>query len=84
MVLVHPWQSMEKTKIRVIPRAKKERIEIVQDGLKVYLAAPAISGRANKRLVEVLAKYYNTKKYNISICSGEKSRNKTIRITSSK
>ena len=68
-------------KVKVIPRAKNERIEKSEDGLKVYLNAPALEGRANLKLIEVLAHYFKTKKYNIQIIKGEKNREKIIEIS---
>lgn len=69
-----------KIKVRVLPRAKKVRIETFGEGLKVYLSSPAIEGRANKELREILADYYNTKKYNITILRGQKNRDKLVEI----
>ena len=67
--------------VRVIPNAKKERIQNLGDKLKIYLTVPALEGKANKRLIEVLADYYNTKKYNIQILRGKESREKIIEIS---
>ena len=67
-------------KVRVAPRAKKTRIEVFHEGLKVYLNEPALRGRANKKLIEVLAQYYKTKKCRITIVKGLKQRDKIIRI----
>ena len=67
-------------KVKVIPRAKKHRIENKEDCLKVYLTEPAIEGRANKRLLEMLADYFGVKKYQIAVTYGEKSKNKVIEI----
>ena len=72
---------MKTVKVRVIPRAKKPRIESFNEGLKVYLNSPAIQSRANKELIEVLAKYYNIKKYNITIIKGQKQKDKLIGIS---
>lgn len=72
-----------KLKVRVIPRAKKERIEKQEDGLKVYITEPAIEERANQKLIEVLADYFNTKKYNITIIKGKKQRDKVVEINES-
>jgi len=47
---------------------------------KAYLTQPAHSGLANKQLIELLAKYFNVKKYQIRIIRGEKSRDKVIEI----
>ncbi|MBN3040537.1 MAG: DUF167 domain-containing protein [Candidatus Omnitrophica bacterium] len=73
-----------KIKVRVIPRAKKQRIEEFDQGLKVYLNEPALLGKANSRLVEVLAAYFKTKKRNITIVSGLKQRDKIIEISEDK
>ena len=73
-----------KLKVRVIPRAKKERIEKEKDGLKVYLTEPASEGKANKKLVEILADHFHTKKYNITIVKGQKQRDKIIEINESR
>ncbi len=66
--------------VKVIPRAKKERIEISNGGLKVYVCEAARDGKANKKVIELLATYYQTKKYNVSIRKGQKQRNKVIEI----
>ncbi len=69
-----------KVEVRVVTRAKKVKIEASLQGLKVYLNSPAAQGRANKELIKVLAGYYKTKKYNITIVKGDKQRNKVIQI----
>ncbi|MEI8348810.1 MAG: DUF167 domain-containing protein [Candidatus Omnitrophota bacterium] len=68
-------------KVKVFPKAKKERIEQAGDILKVYLNEPALAGRANKRLIELLADHFHTKKYHIHIRKGEKNREKVIDIS---
>lgn len=70
-----------KVKVRVIPRAKKEAVEKFEGGLKVYMTEPAIEGRANRKLVEILAEYYHARKYNIAIIKGDKQRDKVVEIT---
>lgn len=67
-------------KVKVFPKAKKERIEQAGDNLKVYFNEPPLSGRANKKLIALLADYFQTKKYYIRICKGAKSRDKLIEI----
>jgi uncharacterized protein (TIGR00251 family) len=67
-------------KVRVVPRAKKERIEKLPDNLKVYLNEPAIEGRANKKLCEVLADYFAVKKSAVTIVRGETNRDKVVEI----
>lgn len=69
-----------KVEVRVIPRAKKVKVEASSRGLKVYLSSPAVQGKANKELIEVLSDCYETKKYKITIVKGIKQRNKIIQI----
>ncbi|UCD15330.1 MAG: DUF167 domain-containing protein [Candidatus Omnitrophota bacterium] len=67
--------------VRVVPRARKERIEEFYGGLKVYLNEPAEEGKANKKLIKVLAGFFRVKKSNIKILKGLKSRQKVIQIS---
>lgn len=67
-------------KIKVIPKAKKELIKEGASGLKVYLTQPALEGRANKRLIEMVAEHLHIKKYNITIIRGEHNREKVLEI----
>ncbi len=67
-------------KVRVVPRSRQEKIVLLDEGLKVYIREPAIDGRANKKLIEVLAKHYQVKKYNIAIIKGHNSRDKVVNI----
>ena len=68
--------------VRVFPRAKRPRIEATSEGLKVFITSVAIEGRANKKLIEVLADYFHTKKYKIAIIKGHKQRDKVVEILS--
>ena len=70
--------------VRVIPGAKKNLIRPEEGGkLKVYLTAPAVEGKANKALLQVLAEYFGVKRRCIEIIKGLKSRDKTISILGS-
>jgi len=69
-----------RVEVKVIPRAKRDCVSEENGKLKVYVKAPAIDNRANKALIEVLARYFNVKKGNIRIVKGEKSREKIIEI----
>jgi uncharacterized protein (TIGR00251 family) len=66
--------------IRVIPRAKQNKVVVEEDRLKVYLTAPAIEGRANEALIKILAAHFQVRKGDIRIVKGEKSRDKIIQI----
>ena len=53
--------------IRVIPKAKQNKVVVEEERLKVYLTAPAIEGRANQALIEVLAAHFQVRKGDIRI-----------------
>lgn len=63
--------------IKVVPRAKKERV-IDGEPLRVYVTAPPEDGRANDAAIKLLALHFNIPKSQIKILKGEKSRNKII------
>jgi len=67
-------------KLRVVPRARKTAVEPFGEGLKVYISEPAIEGKANKKLIEALAKHYRVKKRSITIIKGLKQRDKVVSI----
>ena len=66
--------------IRVSPRASRSRVEQIGNSLKVYLTKPAAEGQANAQLIDLLSLHFKIKKYQISIKSGAKSRNKLVEI----
>lgn len=68
--------------IRVIPRSKKnEIIDLGNNRLKVKVTSPPEGGRANKELVESLARYYTKAKSSITITKGIRSRDKIVEIS---
>lgn len=68
-------------KVYVSPRASSNKVMGEHNGsLKIALTAPPVEGAANKALVEFIAKALDVPKGNVSILSGETSRNKTLRI----
>lgn len=48
--------------------------------IKIRLAAPAISGRANQALVVFLAESFGVPQRNVTLMRGETGRAKTVRI----
>ena len=66
--------------IRVIPRAKQNKV-VEEDGrVKVYLTAPPVEGRANEALIKILAAHFQVKKGDVRIIRGGKSRDKIVEI----
>lgn len=68
-------------KIKIIPGSSKDKIiGIYNDVLKIIIAAPPVEGKANKKCIAYLAKYFNVAKSKIEIISGQTSKNKLIKI----
>ncbi len=68
-------------KIRVVPRSSRNQVIGLEDGVyKIKLTAPPVDGKANKTLIEVLAKRLGLAKGSVEIVSGERSRQKLVRI----
>lgn len=76
----------------IIVHAKENKIE-KQQGLfdnahqlsygefyKVYVTVPPEDGKANKKVIELLAEYFKVSKSQVKIVKGEISRNKIIEI----
>jgi uncharacterized protein (TIGR00251 family) len=67
--------------IRVMPRAGRSGFGGWREGvLIVKLAAAPVDGAANDELIALLAKTLHVPKRDITILSGERSRNKRVRI----
>ncbi len=70
-------------KVAVIahPNSKKPRVEKDEFGmLHVYVNKPPFDGKANKAIIESLAKYFNTKKNKVMLITGNKSKTKVFEI----
>jgi uncharacterized protein (TIGR00251 family) len=71
---------MRTINIKIIPNAKKEEVKEEEGRLKIHVRAPAVDGKANKALIELLAAHFNVKKKDIAIIKGELSRDKVVSI----
>lgn len=70
-----------KITIRVKPNARKNEVEkIAENQFVVSVTARPVEGRANERVIEVLAEYFRKPKRNFSIVRGKARRDKTIEI----
>ncbi len=76
---------MARFKVKAIPNAKKNAVVgRYGDAVKIKIAAPANDGKANSELTEFLAGLLSLRKSDISIISGESSRDKIIEANISK
>ena len=68
-------------RVRVQPGASKnEIVGVQQDALKIKISAPPVQGKANKVLIQFLAKQLGVKRSQVEILSGHTSRIKTIHV----
>jgi uncharacterized protein (TIGR00251 family) len=69
--------------IRVIPRSPRTRVDGMRGrAVLVRLAAPPVDGAANDALLAFLSAALDIPRRDIAIISGEKSRDKRVRIAS--
>lgn len=66
--------------LRISPNASKNEIIKTPEGIKIKITAQPIDGKANKALVEFLAKQFKVPKSYFEIIRGETSKDKTILI----
>lgn len=67
--------------VLVQPKASEDRIVGFHgDDLKVKVTAPPTGGKANQRLIEILAERLNVTKSEVEIIRGHTSRKKAVRI----
>ncbi len=67
--------------VRVVPRSSKEGVAGFEGGVvRIRLNAPPVEGKANEALVRFLAKAVGVPKNRIALVTGEKGRNKIVRV----
>lgn len=70
-----------KASVIVHPNAKNPRIEKdLLEVLHIYVHEPPLEGKANKAVIQALADYFQTKKSNVILLSGEKTKNKVFEV----
>ncbi len=67
--------------VRVVPNAKRDGFAGYHgEAMRIRLRAPAVEGKANRALIDFLAKSLAVPRSSISLASGEKSREKRLAI----
>lgn len=70
-----------KITVHVKPNSKKEGIEIQEDGsFIVRVNVPPTEGKANQRVIELLAKHLNCSKSCLALIKGHKSKTKIFNL----
>ncbi|MFH1683349.1 MAG: DUF167 domain-containing protein [Candidatus Margulisiibacteriota bacterium] len=68
-------------KVKVITRAKLNKVVEEEGCLKVHLTAPPFEGKANQSLIKILAEHFGVKKRKVKIVFGKRTRNKVVEVT---
>ena len=77
-IVVHP--NSKKT----LPAGRQARVEKdLLETLHVYVSQPPLEGKANRAVIEALAKYFKVKRNCVRLLSGEKSKIKLFEIIES-
>jgi uncharacterized protein (TIGR00251 family) len=70
-----------KVAVTVHPNSKKPRLELKSAGeLHIYVSQPPLDGKANKAVIETLAKHFGVSKSKVVLTRGEKYKNKIFNI----
>jgi uncharacterized protein (TIGR00251 family) len=70
-----------KLSIQVKTNGRKNEVTVREDGsLLVTVNAPPIEGRANRKVIEILADYFHRPKSAIVIAAGKKGKHKIVEI----
>jgi len=68
-------------KVKIVPGSSKNKtVGVHNDAIKITITAPPVEGKANKKCIAYLAKYFDVAKSKIEIISGQTSKNKLIKI----
>ena len=70
-----------KIQVKVKPNSKQQKIEQFRDGIWIIrLKSPPVDGKANRELIELLAKKFKIPQKQITIKSSLSAKNKLIEI----
>ncbi|NPA14725.1 MAG: DUF167 domain-containing protein [Aquificae bacterium] len=68
-------------RVKAKPNSKKEGIsKLGENYFEVKVSAPPVKGLANKRITELLAKYFNVPKSRVKLIKGATGREKVFEI----
>lgn len=75
-------QNAVSFRVRVRPGSSRDAMgKVLEGALKVQLTAPPVEGAANASLVKLLARALRVPRSAVTIVRGQRSKNKTVRVT---
>jgi len=69
-----------KITVRVVPKAKQNRIEKTAEGFRLRVTAAPTDGKANEAVIRLLALYLGVAKSKLRVVRGATSRDKLIEL----
>ncbi|MDE3076579.1 MAG: DUF167 domain-containing protein [Chloroflexota bacterium] len=75
-----PAVSPARVTLRVVPGSSGDSLSRDQGGFRLRLAAPAVEGKANKRLIAVLGKMLHVPQSSLKLERGQTARTKLIAV----
>ena len=70
-----------KITVRVKPNARKnEVVKLDENTFVVHVSVPPVDGKANEKVIELLAEYFGKPKRGVAILHGSTGKNKLIEI----
>lgn len=64
-------------------KSKSEKVELLENGdYLVRTSAQPVDGKANQRIIELLAKFFGEPKSSIELVSGQKGKKKVFKLNS--
>lgn len=68
--------------VTVRPNARRARVEDLGEGeYRVHVDAPAVRGKANERLLEILSAHLGCKRWQLDIVRGSRGHTKHVQMT---
>ncbi len=70
-----------KISVKVKPNARKNEVKVLDGNVfQVSVTVPPVDGKANEKLIEMLAEFFHKPKRNIDIVSGHSSKMKIVEV----
>ena len=69
-------------KVYVTPESRRERVEVVDEYLHIFVKEPAQGNHANTRVREIVGQIHNVPYWKVAILTGHHSRGKMLVVNS--
>ena len=66
--------------VMVVTGSSENRVVEIDGAYKVWVSEPPEDGKANKKVIQLLAKYFGVSKSSVSIVKGVKNKKKLFKI----